>query len=85
MAPFPFGKTSTDSVGYQSFAELMQELDAGWQIGPPVYVMVNPVQKNKTVFRMVLWRDGRPRVVSVPDGPDIRQYLLDCHLSQESL
>ncbi len=86
MAPFPLRKVSdNDSAGQHSFAGLMSKLDAGWQIEPPVYVMADPVNRSRLVFRMVVWRDGRPHVVTVGDGAEIRQFLADRRLTQESL
>lgn len=86
MAPFPLRKVSDDvSAGQHSFAGLMNKLDAGWQIEPPVYVMADPVNRSRTVFRLVIWREGRPHVVTVGDSPEVRQFLADRRLAQESL
>jgi hypothetical protein len=84
--PFSAGKTvGGDPLDHQSFLDLMRKLDDGWQIEPPVYIMTSPAQRSQIIIRMVIWRDGRPQVVTVPDTDDIRQYLADHNLSQEPL
>lgn len=68
-----------------SLAGLMHKLGQGWQIRQPVYIMSEPKHRERIVFRFALWRDGRPQVVAVPDGPDVRQFIADRHLRQEPL
>jgi hypothetical protein len=86
MAPFPLRKVSDDdSAGQHSFAGLMNKLDSGWLIEPPVYIMADPADRSRRVFRLVLWRNGRPHVVTLGDGPEIRQFLAERRLMQESL
>jgi len=84
--PFAAGKTAgNDPVDHQTFLDLMRKLDECWQIEPPVYIMTSPSRSNQVVVRMVIWRDGRPQVATVPDADDIRQYLADHDLRQENL
>lgn len=86
MAPFPIRKAANnDSAGRPSFVDLQRKLDAGWTIEQPVYVMADPGHRERLVFRLMLWHDGRPQVVTVRDGADIRQFLANRHLTQESL
>ncbi len=86
MAFLPLLQVTSDSArDAPGFAELLQQLGEGWQIEPPVYVMSNPIHPGQTVFRLVLWRHGRPKVASVPDGPEIRQFIAQRQLRKESL
>jgi hypothetical protein len=86
MTPLPVGNTSSDhSADRNSVAGVIHRLDEGWQIEQPVYVMADPAQRGQIVFRIVLWRDGRPQVVTVGDGAEIRQFVADRHLRQEPL
>ena len=68
-----------------AFAELMAMLADGWTVEPPVYRMASAFDRKATVYRMVLWREGRPHVATVRDGPDIRRFVADHSLKQESL
>ena len=84
--PFAAGKTAgNDPVDHQSFLDLMRRLDEGWQIEPPVYIMASPSRRSQVVIRVVIWRDGRPQVTTVPDTDDIRQYLAEHNLGRENL
>jgi hypothetical protein len=47
--------------------------------------MADLAQRNRIVFRMVIWRAGRPQVATVHDGSEIRQFLADRRLRQETL
>ena len=86
MRPLPVAGAAHDESGeHQTLAALQRKLDEGWQIEPPVYVMADPAHRSRIVFRMVLWREGKPRVASVRDCPEIRQYLADRRLRQEAL
>ena len=83
-----FKKPSTapkDPPVDKSFAELLRQLHDGWHVEPPVYAMKDPMQRARSVFRLVLWRDGRPHVLTVCDGADIRQFIAERGLQQESL
>jgi hypothetical protein len=84
--PFSLAGHKADAPADRStYEDLLLKLDEGWHIEPPVYVMTDPVQRNRTVFRMVIWRDGRPQVASVHDGAEIRQFLAERRLRQEML
>ena len=56
-------------------------LAQGWKVEPPVYARprwkssLNP--KGKNTYHFVLWREKQVHLVSVPEGPDIRQFLAD--------
>jgi hypothetical protein len=78
------GKASV-AASHSTFDDLMRKLDEGWQIEAPVYVMADLTQRNRIVFRMVIWRAGRPQVATVHDGPEMRQFLADRRLRQEAL
>jgi hypothetical protein len=74
-----------DVAGQHSFGGLVRMLDEGWQIEQPVYVMADPLKRSQLVFRMMAWRDDRPRVITVRDCAEIRQFLADRGLKQQSL
>jgi len=74
-----------DGREQQTLAALQRQLDQGWQIEPPVYVMADPAQRSRVVFRMVIWREGKPRVATVHDCPEVRQFLADRRLRAEAL
>ena len=85
MIPFFRRASAGEARDQRSFAELMRKLNEGWRIEPPVYIMADPMHRDHIVFRMVIWRDGRPQVATVHDGPEIRQFVADRRLRQESL
>jgi hypothetical protein len=74
-----------DVAGQHSFAALVRKLDEGWQIEQPVYVMADPLRRSQLVFRMMVWRNGRPHVITVRDCAEMRQFLADRRLKQQSL
>jgi len=76
--------SDTEATDRRSFTELMRKLGDGWQIEPPVYVMADPTDRSHIVFHFVVWRAGRPQVATVRDGAEIRQFVADQHLRQES-
>lgn len=79
------GETGASYAHAGSYADLMHRLAEGWRIDSPVYVMNDPLQRGRLVFRTVLWRDGRPQVATVPDGPEIRQFIAERALAQQRL
>lgn len=85
MAPFGLNAEQPDAADVYSFAELVRRLEEGWEIKPPVYVMNDPGHRERTVFRLAIWRAGRPEVATVPDGEDIRRFIAEHHLAQENL
>ena len=85
MAPLGRDREAPDPPDVHSFSELMRKLEEGWSIKPPVYVMNDPGHRDRIVFRLAIWRDGRPQVATVPDGADIHQFIAENHLEQENL
>jgi hypothetical protein len=85
MAALASGKTEAGSVDTDGYTNLLRKLAEGWRIQPPVYVMTDPLQRDRVVFRMALWCDGRPQVATIPDGPEIRQFIADRALDQQRL
>jgi hypothetical protein len=85
MAPLRFEREPSEATDVHSFQELMRKLEEGWDIKPPVYVMGDPGHRDQIVFRLAIWRDGRPKVATVPDGDDIRRFIAEHHLAQENL
>jgi hypothetical protein len=68
-----------------SVSDLLNMLAEGWAVQPPIYRMPSPFNRRVHVYRMVLWRDGRPRVASVGDSAEMRRFVADHGLKQESL
>ena len=83
MAPLSFSRPTDDTE--DSFTALLDKLSEGWEIEPPVYVMTSPSQRRQVVFRIVLWREGRPSVTTVRDCPQIREFITQRRLRQEPL
>jgi hypothetical protein len=84
MSPLTFTKPAV--VGNQeSITGLVRQIGEGWQIEPPVYVMRHPLQRGMYVFHFVLWREGRPRIVTVQDSPEARRFVSERRLSQEPI
>ncbi len=66
---------------HASRASLDRMLAQGWKVEPPVYarprwkLSLNSNRKN--TYHFVLWREKQVHLISVPEGPDIRQFLAD--------
>ncbi len=52
-------------------------LAEGWAVEPPVYAMTDALRRDRRVLQFILWRDGRPRVVTVDDTPGVRDWIAD--------
>ncbi|MCW5882487.1 MAG: hypothetical protein KIS91_16275 [Anaerolineae bacterium] len=50
-------------------------LAQGWVVEPPVYAMTDALRRDRRVLQFILWRDGRPRVVTVDDTPEVRGWI----------
>jgi len=73
--------------GYSSYAQLVQMLDQGWCIEPPVYLRP-PWRTNSRrhdTYHFVLWRGQRVNLVSVADSPEIQSFLAEQGLSVDRL
>lgn len=64
-----------------SRARLEKMLAQGWKVEPPVYARprwkLSSNSKGKNTYHFVLWREKQVHLVSVPEGPEIRQFLAD--------
>lgn len=66
-----------------SRASLEKMLAQGWKVEPPVYarprwkLTSNSNSKGRNTYHFVLWREKQVHLVSVPEGPEIRQFLAD--------
>jgi hypothetical protein len=74
---------------YMTCASLHDLLGAGWKIEPPVYARP-PWQsasdsKDRTTYHFVLWRDHQVNLVSIPESPEIEQFLAESDLAVDSL
>ncbi len=59
-----------------TIAELQAALDEGWTIDPPVERLRIPDQGGGNWYcHIILWRQDRVRVLTVPDDPSLRQLL----------
>jgi hypothetical protein len=59
-----------------SLAELRDAVAEGWIIDPPVERQRIPDRPDGAWYcQIILWRDGRVHVLTVPDEPAVRQFL----------
>lgn len=74
---------------YSSLARLEEMLARGWEIEAPVYVRPGwrsvATSKEENTYHFVLWRDNRVSLVSVREGPEIQQFLVDSGLTIDYL
>lgn len=59
--------------GYADLADLLFALDTGWAIDPPVYVYQE--SRWRPYYHIVLRRDGRQVLLSLPESEALRQFL----------
>lgn len=80
--------TRTQSA-YSSCTGLRKMLAEGWEIEPPVYIrphwQSNSRWKNSSVYHFVLWRRNQVNLVSIPDSPEIAQFLIEHGLTVDRL
>jgi hypothetical protein len=64
---------------YTSRASLEEMLTEGWKVEPPVYARPrwNSNSKGKNTYHFVLWREKQVQLISVPEDPEIRQFLAE--------
>lgn len=66
---------------YVSLARLEEMLAEGWEVEPPVYTRPRWrstwKRQRKSAYHFVLWREKHVHLVSIPEGPEIRQFLVD--------
>lgn len=64
---------------YTSRASLEEMLAEGWKVEPPVYARPRwkSNSEGKNTYHFVLWRENQVHLVSVPEDPEIRQFLAD--------
>ncbi len=72
---------------YVSCVKLEEMLADGWKITPPVYVRPRgwrpSKSKGQSAYHLVLERKSEVHLVSIPEGPEIRQFLADSELPIE--
>jgi hypothetical protein len=74
---------------YATCAVLEEMLGEGWRIEPPVYVRPhwrsNSSSAAKSTYHFVLWRDRQVNLISVPESPEIQQFLAESEVTVDSL
>lgn len=74
---------------HSSHAHLMTMLVQGWRLEPPVYVRPRWRSRlragEENIYHFVLWQGDRVSLVSVPDCPQIQQFLADNDLAIDRL
>jgi hypothetical protein len=64
-------------------------LRQGWEIEPPVYVRPHwqsiASSKPRRTYHFILWRDRQVDLTSVPESPEIRQFLTEYELTIDAL
>lgn len=68
----------------REYNDLLAAIDDGWTIEPPVYTMTER-QGQRVVYHFILWRESRPGVKSVSDGPEVREFIHTQHYHLEPL
>ena len=70
-------------------ASLEKMLAEGWTVEPPVYARrrwhLTAGSKRGNTYHFVLWRQKQVHLVSVPEGPEIEQFLADHGLPVDTL
>jgi hypothetical protein len=70
-------------------AYLKQLLDEGWEIEQPVYMRPHwrstARSNNSRTYHVILSRENRVNLVSVPEGSEIEQFLAERGLAVDSL
>ena len=76
-APMPMRMDGTARPGYSSYAQLVALVSQGWRVEPPVYMRPQwrSRAREENVYHFVLWWGGRFNLVSVPDSPELQQFL----------
>lgn len=88
---FDSGRKSVTEVSsrYASYASLHQLLSEGWKIEPPVYArphwQLSSDSNGKKTYHFVLWRDNHVNLVSIPESPEIQQFLVEYELAVDCL
>lgn len=68
-----------------SYVRLVEMLDDGWRIQPPVYVRarwrVGDVSRKHDTYHFVLWSGDRVSLVSVAECPEVQRLLASTGLT----
>ncbi|MBN1954876.1 MAG: hypothetical protein JW900_07475 [Anaerolineae bacterium] len=73
--------------GYSTCSQLKGMLSQGWCIEPPVYVRPHwrPRSRHENTYHFVLWNGTRVHLVSIPDGPEVQEFLAENPLPTDKL
>jgi hypothetical protein len=69
----------------QRYLALLAALDVGWYIEEPVYLRSRWGADDPPMYHFILRCNAQetPRLISVPQGPEVERFLLDHHLQIE--
>jgi len=86
-AQMPMRMDGTVRPGYSSYAQLVALVSQGWRIEPPVYMRPQwrSRSREENTYHFILWRGDRFNLVSVPDSPELQQFLEQNRLSVDRL
>ncbi|MGD9029671.1 MAG: hypothetical protein PVG25_07635 [Anaerolineae bacterium] len=74
---------------YATCAALEAKLAEGWKIEPPVFARPHwqsaSKSKPRKTYHLVLWRENQVNLMSIPESPEIEQFVLESGLTVDSL
>ena len=78
----PLQQPAHPSAVEPQYRLLLAALDLGWQIEEPVYLLPRWSEGGPRVYHFILFGPQRstPRLVTVPQGPDVDAYVRDAGL-----
>lgn len=79
----PLQQPAHPSAVEPQYRVLLAALDLGWQIEEPVYLLPRWSESGPNVYHFILNRAPRtsPRLITVPQGPDVDAFVRDSGLS----
>ena len=83
------GESQLKSLSDSCRASLEELLAEGWRIEPPVYARPDwksvLVSSEANTYHFVLWHENQVNLISIREGPEIQQFLLESDLSIDYL
>jgi hypothetical protein len=78
-----------DRLAYATHAALEAMLSEGWSIEPPVRARPHWQStfgsKPRSAYHFILWRDSQVNLVTVPERPEIHEFLTESGLTVDAL
>jgi hypothetical protein len=74
---------------YATCSSLEAMLSDGWRIEPPVYARPHwrstSSSRSRNTYHFILWRDSQVNLVSIPESPEVQQFLSEYELAVDFL